>query len=561
VDFTPREIDAERAERYVREGFWDTQSLGAILADGLHDAAALPFTVRSERNPYRGTLGDVDALARRVAAGMRARGVKPGDAIAFQLPNWLEAAATFYAIAYLGAVVVPIVHFYGPKEVAYILKRTRVKALVTADRFGSQDFLANLDSMRADLPDLEWVAVVGGEPRPGDLRFEDLLGEEPLAELATVDPSKPALVAYTSGTTSDPKGVVHAHRTIGAEIRQLASIQPFAGSDPVGKPPALSVAPPSITGAPVGHGIGMIAALLMPVYGRRPIHLIDVWDPKRVLAAMLEEGCSAGQGATVFLTSLLDHPDFDPVRHVKFMPVIGLGGAAVPAAVGERAEKLGIITTRSFGSTEHPSITGCSAESPREKRMNTDGAPLAGVEMRLVDDDGNDVDQGEPGEIWSRGPDCFVGYTDPVVTQAAFSPDGWFMTGDIGVLDADGYLAITDRKKDIIIRGGENVSAAEVEEILVRMPGVAEVAVVAAPDARLGEIGCAHFRMLTGEQAPDLAAMQAALEAAGLARQKWPELVREISEFPRTPSGKIQKFVLRDRLRAEAAGPSSEKTG
>ena len=215
----------------------------------------------------------------------------------------------------------------------------------------------------------------------------------------------------------------------------------------------------------------MLAALLMPVHGRRPIHLIDVWDPKRVLQAMLEEGCSAGQGATVFLTSLLDHPDFDPVRHVALMPVIGLGGAAVPAAVGERAERLGITTTRSFGSTEHPSITGCSAEAPRDKRLNTDGAPLPGVEIRLVDDDGNDVELGEPGEIWSRGPDCFVGYTDPAVTAAAFSPDGWFMTGDVGVFDADGYLAITDRKKDIIIRGGENVSAAEVEEILVRMPG------------------------------------------------------------------------------------------
>jgi acyl-CoA synthetase (AMP-forming)/AMP-acid ligase II len=552
VDFTPRDIDAELVARYAREGFWDDQTLGSLLADGLREAASQPFTVRSDRRPYRGTLGDVDALARRVATGMRARGVQPGDAIAFQLPNWLEAAATFYAVAYLGAVVVPIVHFYGPKEVSYILARTRVKALVTADRFGAQDFLANLDTMRGDLPDLEWVAVVGDEVGPGNFAFDELVADEPLDTLARVDPGAPALVAYTSGTTSDPKGVVHAHRTIGAEIRQLGGIQPFAGQEIHGNPPALAVAPPSITGAPVGHGIGMIAALLMPVHGRRPIHLIDVWEPGRVLAAMLEEGCSAGQGSTFFLISLLDHPDFDPVRHVALMPVIGLGGSAVPAAVGERAERLGITTTRSFGSTEHPSITGCSAMSPREKRLNTDGEPLPGVEMRLVDDDGHDVALGEPGEIWSRGPDCFVGYTDPALTADAFAPGGWFMTGDVGVFDADGYLAITDRKKDIIIRGGENVSAAEVEEILVRMPDVAEVAVVAAPHARLGEIGCAHFRMLRGTPAPDLATMRAALEQAGLARQKWPELVREVAEFPRTPSGKVQKFVLRQRLREEA---------
>ncbi len=295
---------------------------------------------------------------------MRARGVGPGDAVAFQLPNWLEAAATFYAVAYLGAVVVPIVHFYGAKEVSYILARTRVKALVTADRFGAQDFLANLDTMRTDLPDLEWVAVVGDELGAGTIAFSDLLQSGSLDAVTMVDPGAPALVAYTSGTTSEPKGVVHAHRTIGAEIRQLGSIQPFAGLETHGKPTELTVAPPMITGAPVGHGIGMIAALLMPVHGRRAIHLIDVWDPRRVLAGMLEEQCSAGQGATVFFTSLLDHPDFDPERHAPLMPVIGLGGAAVPVAVGERAERLGIITTRSYGSTEHPSISGSSAQSP-----------------------------------------------------------------------------------------------------------------------------------------------------------------------------------------------------
>ena len=549
MDFTPYEIDPERAQRYVREGFWDDQTLGSLLADGLRVAAAERFTVRSDRRPYRGTLGDVDVLARRVATGMRERGVQPGDAIAFQLPNWLEAAATFYAIAYLGAVVVPIVHFYGPKEVSYILARTRVKALVTTDYFGSQDFLANLEMMRPGLSDLEWVAVVGDNVGAGNFAFDELVAEQPLDAPVLVDSGEPALVAYTSGTTSDPKGVVHAHRTIGAEIRQLGRIQPDEVLADAGVPKS----PPTITGAPVGHGIGMIGALLMPVAGHKSIHLIDVWEPGRVLETMLDEGCSAGQGSTFFLTSLLDHPDFDPVRHAALMPVIGLGGSAVPAAVGERAAELGITTFRSFGSTEHPSITGCSAISPRAKRLNTDGEALPGVEMRLVDDDGNAVPVGEPGEIWSRGPDCFIGYTDPVITAAAFAPGGWYMTGDVGVVDPDGYLTITDRKKDIIIRGGENVSAAEVEEILIRMPDVAEVAVVAAPDARLGEIGCAHFRMLNGAPAPDLDAVRSALEHAGLARQKWPELIREVPEFPRTPSGKIQTFVLRQRLREEAA--------
>ena len=537
-DFELRRIDDDLAQRYVKEGFWDDQALGAVLSEGLRDAATEAFTVRSDRNPYRGTLGEVDALARRVAIGLQARGVKAGDAVAFQLPNWVEAAATFYAIAYLGAIVVPIVHFYGPKEVAYILKRTRVKALVTADHFGHLDFVANLGAMRAELPDLEWVAVVGDPGPSPNLPFADLVADDPIAAPATVDPDRPALIAYTSGTTSDPKGVMHSHRTIGAEIRQLGAIQP-AG-------------PAALVGAPVGHGIGMLAALLLPVYRRQPVHLIDVWDPGRVLAAMLEDGLSSGQGATYFLISLLDHPDFDVEKHGKLMPAIGLGGSAVPAAVGERAEGLGIATMRSFGSTEHPSITGSRPETPRDKRLFTDGTPLPGVEIRIVDEDGNDVPTGVAGEIWSRGPECFVGYTDPALTASAFAPGGWFMTGDVGVLDDDGYLAITDRKKDIIIRGGENVSAVEVEEQLLRLPGVSEVAVVGAPDPKLGERGCAFLRMQPGISAPDLIAVREHLEARGLARQKWPEDVRAIDEFPRTPSGKIQKYVLRQRLRDEA---------
>jgi acyl-CoA synthetase len=540
MEFTPREIDDEHARRYVAEGFWRDESLGELLAAGLHDARDHPFTVRSDRNPFRGTLGDVDALARRLATGLRAEGIGPGDPVAFQLPNWLEAAATFYAVTYLGAVIVPIVHFYGPKEVGYILRRTRVKALITTDRFGHQDFLANLASLRAGLPDLEWVAVVGEHAPTDDLAFGDLIAGEPLVTPATVDARTPALIAYTSGTTSDPKGVVHSHRTINAEIHQLSGMQDNRGG------------PASITGAPVGHGIGMLAALLVPVFRRSAVHLIDVWEPGRVLQAMLEDELSAGQGSTYFLTSLLDHPDFDPERHPKLMPFIGLGGSAVPAAVGERCARLGIEVARSFGSTEHPSITGSTPDVARDKRITTDGRPLPGVEIRLVDDDGKDVEIGTPGEIWSRGPDCFVGYTDPALTAATFSADGWFMTGDIGVLDEDGFLAITDRKKDIIIRGGENVSAQEVEELLLRMPGVAEVAVVGAPDARLGEIGCAFFRMQPGTPTPALADLRAALESAGLARQKWPEHVRAVDEFPRTASGKVQKFVLRQQLRDES---------
>ncbi|GMU79791.1 MAG: hypothetical protein AMXMBFR46_25800 [Acidimicrobiia bacterium] len=308
----------------------------------------------------------------------------------------------------------------------------------------------------------------------------------------------------------------------------------------------------NLIGAPVGHAIGMQGGLLGPLLRGLPVHLIDVWDPAMVLAALMEADLTAGSGSTYFLTSLLDHPSCTEAHHHQIQQV-GMGGSAIPAAVAERAESLGIKLLRAYGSTEHPSTTGSKFDDDRHQRNHTDGLPMPGVEVRLVDDEGHDAGNG-PGEIWSRGPDLFMGYTNPALTDAAFDRDGWYASGDIAVRDEHGCITITDRKKDIIIRGGENISAAEVEELLQQMPGISEVAVVAAPDARLGEHACAFVRVIPGCSAPDLDAVRAHLDAAGLARQKFPEELRVEEELPRTPSGKIQKFVLRDRLRREATG-------
>jgi acyl-CoA synthetase (AMP-forming)/AMP-acid ligase II len=225
-DWQLRSPPPDLTRRYVGDGSWNDETLGQILAAGLADGGQLSFKVRSRLRPYSGTLGDVADLARRVAGGLRTRGVAPGDLVAFQLPNWVEAAATFWATAFVGAVPVPIVHFYGPKEVGFILRQSGARVFVTADRFGHLDYLANLDAMRPDLAELELVAVVSDEALPsGLLPFSSLTNDDAVETPARVDPSAPALVAYTSGTTADPKGVVHAHRTIGFEIRQLGAMQ------------------------------------------------------------------------------------------------------------------------------------------------------------------------------------------------------------------------------------------------------------------------------------------------------------------------------------------------
>lgn len=508
-----RSIPVEVAKHYEDEGWWTRDTLGDLLARGLAAHPDTSFCVHSTVRPWTGTYRDVELVARRLAAGLRARGIGPGDVVAFQLPNWMEAAATFWASAFLGAVVVPIVHFYGRKELGHILTTAQPRVFITAERFGRMEYQPDLC---ADVP---IVGLVGRD-------FDDLLADEPMSGTLATDPGNPALIAFTSGTTSDPKGVVHSHQTIGCETRQLhANYPPERGRQ--------------LTAAPVGHFIGMLGAFLIPVMDGASIDLIDQWDPTEVLALMKKEGVAIGGGPPYFFTSLLDHPDFAD-EHLQHMKSAGLGGSTVPATVTRRLTDLGIHVFRSYGSTEHPSITGTAHDGPEEKRLLTDGAPRPGVEIRLGDD----------GEIFSRGPDLCLGYTDEALTARAFDADGWYRTGDVGVLDADGYLTITDRKSDVIIRGGENISALEVEEVLLTMPAVGEAVVVSAPDPRLGEHAAAVLRVRPGHVMPTLDEVREHFERMGVATQKWPEELHEVDDYPRTASGKIQKQVVRQDVAA-----------
>ncbi len=520
-----RPIPVELATRYEQEGWWTQDTLGDLLARGLAAHPDTRFCVHSSVRPWSGTYRDVEHLARRLAAGLRARGVGPGDVVAFQLPNWMEAAAVFWASAFLGAVTVPIVHFYGRKEVAHIVTTARPRAFITASRFGRMEYQQDLC---ADVP---IVGLVGAHQRSRDRHehgFEYLLADEPMSGTIATDPRNPALIAFTSGTTSDPKGVIHSHQTIGCETRQLhANYTPDRGR--------------LLTAAPVGHAIGMLGAFLIPLLDGASIDLVDEWNPTQVLALMKSEGVAVGGGPPYFFTSLLDHPDFTDA-HLQHMRTAGLGGSTVPAAVTRRLTDLGIHVFRSYGSTEHPSITGTPHDGPEDKRLLTDGCPRPGVEIRLGDD----------GEILSRGPDLCLGYTDETLTARAFDDDGWYRTGDVGVVDADGYLTITDRKADVIIRGGENISALEVEEVLLAMPAVVEAVVVSAPDERLGEHAAAVLVVRPGYTMPTLAEVRDHFEASGVARQKWPEELHEVDDYPRTASGKIQKHAVRQGVAVRA---------
>jgi acyl-CoA synthetase len=508
-----RKIPLELTKRYEAEGWWTQDTLGDLVARGLQANPGTGFWVHSDVRPFAGTFAEVEIEARRLANGLRKRGVGPGDVIALQLPNWMEAAAAFWASTFLGAVTVPIVHFYGRKELTHILGTAKPRVFITAEEFGRMHFQPDLC---ADIP---IVGLVGDN-------YDDLLDAEPLDGILAADPAAPALIAFTSGTTSNPKGVVHSHQTLGFETRQLLENYPAERGR-------------QLTATPVGHFIGMLGAFLIPVLEGASIDLCDVWDPGKVLKLIERDGLSIGGGPPYFVTSVLDHPDCTR-EHLKHFTTVGLGGSTVPAAVTRRLADLGMFVFRSYGSSEHPSITGSRPSAPEEKRLYTDGNPRPGVEIRL----------GPDGEIFSRGPDLCLGYTDPEMTAKAFDDDGWYRTGDVGVLDDDGYLTITDRKADVIIRGGENISALEVEEVLLTMPSVVEAVVVAAPDERLGERAAAVLRVRDGHDMPTLDDVRRHFKASGVAIQKWPEELHRVDDYPRTASGKVQKFLVRQDIAA-----------
>lgn len=545
-----RPVPEALRERYLAEGWWTDETLGGFVDRRLRAWPDATMHIWSESRPWHGSYAEIRADALHLVEALADAGLEPGAVVAFQLPNWREAVVAFYGLAMGGYVLVPIVHIYGPKEVRFILGQSRARAYISADRYGHVDYLDIVDGARPDeLTDLELHVVVGSpessaHSRARRVAWDDIAdASAPADAIAPADCDDVCVLAYTSGTTSDPKGVMHSHRTLLAELVHMRSwITP--GS-------------PNLMGSPVTHATGMLGAVLAPLDAGQNIHLIDRWDPARVLQIMLDADVGAGTGASVFLASILDHPDFTP-EHARRIRRVGLGGAPVPVALAERAASYGITIVRAYGSTEHPSVSGCTFDDPVEKRHGTDGAPMTGVEIRLRGVGGSPLEAGEAaasgdaGEIWSRGPDLCLGYTDPVLTADAFDDDGWYRSGDMGVVDAEGFLTITDRVKDVIIRGGENISASEIEEAIVELPQVAEVAVVAAPDQRLGEHACAVVRLAPHVESITLGDITDELERIGLARQKWPEELRIVEDFPRTPSGKVRKVDLRRQLRAGA---------
>lgn len=531
----------ERAARYRTEGFWQDTTLVDVARDAMQTGPDRPLLIEGDRVLARGQAWEG---ALRLAAFFLARGLVPGDVVAFQLPNWSEAAIIGLAARMVGLVLNPIPPIYREAELDYILKDCGAKMIFVPSVFRRHDHRAMLEALRAELPALRDIVVVRGE---GDLTWADALATAPVtdADLPTVDPAAIMMVMYTSGTTGKPKGVLHIHHGYDYRVRSMGQAWGVGPDDIVFMP------------SPVTHITGAFWVIDMPWVTGAPSVLVDVWEPEAGLRIIAEKGCTVVGGATPFLQQLLDAAD----RADGALPMPRLffcGGTTVsPDLIRQASERFPTcLFMRAYGSTEMTTATlGIRSPDQAEYGAETDGEIVYPTEIKLVDPAGDaPVADGEEGEILVRGPEGFVGYLHPSDNEGNFDADGFFRMGDLGRrVDCD-YLVITGRKKDIIIRSGENISPKEVEDVLYLHPAIAEVAIVAMPSEATGEKGCAFVIPRAG-QAIDMAEMRRFLDESGLARQKFPEHLELVDDLPRVPSGKVKKDVLRVRAReiAEAA--------
>jgi cyclohexanecarboxylate-CoA ligase len=436
------------------------------------------------------TYAQLDDRVERVAAALCASGVGPGDVVSSQLANGVESLTLCFAAGRVGAVHNPIVTIYREREVDFILGQAASSVFVDS---GEHEVLRAGQGERAVVP---------------------------------VEPDGPRFLLYTSGSTSEPKGVLHSDRTLLAECAAQAEYHRLGGDEVFVMP------------SPVAHISGLLYGVLLPIWLGATSVLMATWDPGDFLELVeVERGTFCG-GATPFLQGVVDHPHLDryDTSSLRLFPC---GGADVPPDLIRRAiRRLGVRTGRGYGSTEFPSITSAAGpDEPDDRRAETDGRAIGRNEVRIRD-----------GEIQARGPELFLGYRDSSLDDEAFTGDGWFRTGDLGVLDGDGYLTVTGRLKDLVIRSGEKISARELEELLHDHPKVESVAVVAIPDARTGERACACVVPCAPHDAPTLAELTEFLRARQISRRKLPEQLEIVGELPLTASGKVQKHLLRSRI-------------
>lgn len=502
-----------------------SQTMDEVLAAA---ALARPRKVAVIDGQRAVSFAQLDAMVEHCARWLEAADVSRGDAVAWQLPNCLESVVLFFATQRIGAVAVPIVPIYREREVAFICAETEAVVLAVPEVDERFSYRALAGQVQDSVPTLRSVLPVAlgsddcwATARPLPATRERLASREV------------AVVVYTSGTEARPKGVMHSAATLLYDTKSMRILLDLTEDDVFFMP------------SPIAHITGLQNGVVTPITLGASVVLQRRWNAAEALELIAEHRCTYSVLATPFLQQMFALPG--AVQAMASFRYVRCGGADIPDRLMAQAEACGVKVLRVYGLSELPTLTCTLPTSTADQVRSTDGFPIGDVEIVIVDDADIEVPAGRAGHILAAGPEMFLGYVDSSLNAGAFTQSGLFRTGDLGVFDEDGALQIRGRAKDIIVRGGENLSALEIEEALRTDPAILDVAVVGVPDPVMGQRARAYLVASPGAHF-DIERLKGLIERYGLAVQKTPEQLVLVPELPRTASGKVNKALLRSSL-------------
>ncbi|ELT9936601.1 TPA: medium-chain fatty-acid--CoA ligase [Escherichia coli] len=526
-------FNEQRRAAYRQQGLWGDASLADYWQQ---TARAMPDKIAVVDNHGASyTYSALDHAASCLANWMLAKGIESGDRIAFQLPGWCEFTVIYLACLKAGAVSVPLLPSWREAELVWVLNKCQAKMFFAPTLFKQTRPVDLILPLQNQLPQLQQIVGVDKlAPATSSLSLSQIIADNiPLTTAITTHGDELAAVLFTSGTEGLPKGVMLTHNNILASERAYCARLNLTWQDVFMMP------------APLGHATGFLHGVTAPfLIGARSV-LLDIFTPDACLALLEQQRCTCMLGATPFVYDLLNVLEKQPAD-LSALRFFLCGGTTIPKKVARECQQLGIKLLSVYGSTESSPHAVVNLDDPLSRFMHTDGYAAAGVEIKVVDDARKTLPPGCEGEEASRGPNVFMGYFDePELTARALDEEGWYYSGDLCRMDEAGYIKITGRKKDIIVRGGENISSREVEDILLQHPKIHDACVVAMSDERLGERSCAYVVLKAPHHSLSLEEVVAFFSRKRVAKYKYPEHIVVIEKLPRTTSGKIQKFLLR----------------
>lgn len=526
-------FNEQRRAAYRQQGLWGDASLADYWQQ---TARAMPDKIAVvDNHGATYTYSALDHAASCLANWMLAKGIESGDRIAFQLPGWCEFTVIYLACLKIGAVSVPLLPSWREAELVWVLNKCQAKMFFAPTLFKQTRPVDLILPLQNQLPQLQQIVGVDKlAPATSSLSLSQIIADNtPLTTAITTHGDELAAVLFTSGTEGLPKGVMLTHNNILASERAYCARLNLTWQDVFMMP------------APLGHATGFLHGVTAPfLIGARSV-LLDIFTPDACLALLEQQRCTCMLGATPFVYDLLNLLEKQPAD-LSALRFFLCGGTTIPKKVARECQQRGIKLLSVYGSTESSPHAVVNLDDPLSRFMHTDGYAAAGVEIKVVDDARKTLPPGCEGEEASRGPNVFMGYFDePELTARALDEEGWYYSGDLCRMDEAGYIKITGRKKDIIVRGGENISSREVEDILLQHPKIHDACVVAMPDERLGERSCAYVVLKAPHHSLSLEEMVAFFSRKRVAKYKYPEHIVVIEKLPRTASGKIQKFLLR----------------